>query len=75
MNKIELTADEIRVVKEQVSGKFDRVFASDNDKQVLMDAIHKAEALLNELDAYDEMGDDMIAWFWDKYKAQEGINE
>ena len=35
--------------------------------------------MMKELDAYDEMidekGGDTILWFWDKYKAQEGIIE
>ena len=30
----------------------------------------KPEALLDELDAYDEMGDDLIKWFYGKYKSQ-----
>lgn len=71
MKKINLTTDEVRVVKEQLSGSFDRVFAPDEDKQTMMNIIDKAEALLDELDAYEEMGDDMILWYWNKYKAQQ----
>ena len=48
-------------------------------KKHLTSVIDKANALLEELDAYDEMidekGGDTILWFWDKYKAQESIIE
>ena len=72
MEKIELTADEIKVIKQQLN-------ADDYQQKHLTSVIDKANALLEELDAYDEMidekGGDTILWFWDKYKAQESIIE
>lgn len=75
MKKIELSADEIKVINQQLSGKIEVWNATDEQQKYLTAVIDKAEALLDELDAYDEMGDDMILWFWNKYKVQEGISE
>lgn len=30
---------------------------------------------MHELDAYEESGDDLLYWFYEKYKAQNGIIE
>jgi len=30
-----------------------------------------ANELEEELDAYDESGDDLVKWFWNKYQEQE----
>ena len=71
MKKIELSEKEIEVIRQQLAGEFDRVFAPEEDKAALMSVIDKADALMEELDAYDELGDDLILWFWNKYQEQE----
>lgn len=71
MSKIELNADEIQVIQQQQRGEFDTFSATDYQKQHLMSVIDKADALMEELDAYEESGDDVIAWFWAKYQAQQ----
>ncbi len=73
MEKIELNADEIKVIKQQLNGEIEVWNATDEQKKYLMSVIDKAEALDKEL-GYEDF-DDMIQWFWDKYKAQEGIKE
>lgn len=75
MKKIELSADEIKVIKQQLNGEIEVWNATDEQQKHLMSVIRKAEALMHELKAYEESGDDMILWFWEKYKAQEGITE
>lgn len=75
MKKIELSADEIKTIKQQLNGEIEVWNATEEQQKHLTSVIDKAEALLDELDAYDEMGDDMILWFWNKYKAQEGISK
>lgn len=75
MKKIELSADEIKTIKQQLNGEIEVWNATEEQQKHLTSVIDKAESLLDELDAYDEMGDDMILWFWDKYKAQEGISK
>ena len=73
MKKIELSADEIKVIKQQLNGEIEVWHATDEQKVLLMGVIDKAKALDEEL-GYEEF-DDMILWFWNKYKAQEGIAE
>lgn len=71
--------DEIKVIKQQLNGEIEVWNADDYQQKHLTSVIDKANALLEELDAYDEMidekGGDTILWFWDKYKAQESIIE
>lgn len=69
MKKIELSADEIKTIKQQLNGEIEVWNATEEQQKHLTSVIDKAESLLDELDAYDEMGDDMILWFWNKYKA------
>lgn len=44
--------------------------ATERQKVVLMGVIDKADLLMEELDAYDELDGDLIQWYYDKYKAQ-----
>lgn len=70
MEQIELTPKEIEVIELQLEEKIDISTATEEQKVVLMGVIDKAEALMSELDAYDELEDDLIRWYYDKYKAQ-----
>ncbi len=76
MSKIELTPNEIQVIKQQLNGEIEIWSATDEQQQLLMGVIDKADSLLEELDAYDEMVDeyeaDTILWFWNKYQKQQG---
>lgn len=71
MGKIILSEKEIEVIKKQLSGKIEVHSATEEEQMFLMDVIDKAEALEEELDAYDESGDDLIEWFYKKYQEQE----
>lgn len=75
MNKIELSAEEIKVINQQLNGEIEVWNATDEQQKVLTGVINKAEALMEEQDAYDDLDNYMegglIAWFYDKYKAQE----
>lgn len=71
MEKIELNDAEIEVIKQQMNGEIEIFTATDEQRENLTKVINKAEALLNELGAYDECGDDLIAWFWGKYQNQD----
>lgn len=73
MGKIILSEKEIEVIKKQLSGKIEVHSATEEEQKFLMDVIDKAEALEDELDAYDESGDDLIEWFYNKYKEQESM--
>ena len=75
MKKIELSADEIKVIKQQLNGEIEVWNATDEQQKLLTGVIDKAEALMDELDVYDDLDNYMegglVAWFYDKYKAQE----
>ena len=74
MKKIELTEKEIEVIRQQLNGEIEVHSATEEQQQLLMGVIDKANALLDEEDAYDELeaqGNDLIDWYWKKYQAQE----
>ncbi len=71
MSKIELSEKEIEVINAQLNGEIDGWTATDEQQKLLTGVINKAEALMDELNAYDDDFDDLIKWFWDKYKSQD----
>lgn len=75
MTKIELSAEEIKVIKQQLNGEITIWSATDEQQKWLMKVIDKADALLEELNAYDDMIDnheaDTILWYWHKYQEQQ----
>lgn len=71
MKRIELTPEEIAVIKQQFDGEIEVWSATDEQQKHLTNVIDKAEARLEEYpDDYD-FGDDLIAWIWSEYQAQE----
>lgn len=74
MKKIELTEKEIEVIHQQLNGEIEVYSATEEQQKLLMGVIDKANKLLDEEDAYDELeaqGNDLIDWYWKKYQAQE----
>lgn len=74
MSKIELSADEIKVIHQQLNGEIEIYNATDEQQRLLSSVIDKADALLDETDAYDELevqGNDLVQWFWNKYQEQQ----
>lgn len=69
MKKIELSAEEIKAIKQQLNGEIEVWNATEEQQKYLTSVIDKAEALDKEL-GYEDF-DDMIQWFWDKYQAQQ----
>ena len=68
--KIELSQRELEVIETHLKGGVGYEPETDEEKQVMMGVIDKAEALMRELDAFDELGDSLIEWYYNKYKAQ-----
>ena len=66
-----LSQEEINVIKQQLNGEFGAFTATPEQIKHIMAVTAKAENLMEELDAYDELEDDLIQWFWDKYNAQQ----
>ena len=73
MNKIELTAEEIQVINQQLNGEIEVWNATDEQQKLLTGVLDKADELLEELDAYDELdeqyGGDLVKWYYAKYQA------
>lgn len=73
MTRIELSNDEIKIIEKQLSGEFDQFDSTEEEQKLMMSVIDKANALMEELDAYEESGDDVIEWFYNKYKEQQKV--
>ena len=72
MEKIVLTEKEIEIIDLFLAEKIDiETVATDEQKELLMGVTDRAEALMDKLDAYDELDDNLIKWYYDKYKAQQ----
>ena len=69
--KIILTDEEIAVIEKQLKGELNAFFMEERERDLIDKIIDDATALMQELDAYDESGNDLIAWYYDKYKAQQ----
>ena len=74
LHKIVLTDEELNELRLKLKGKIG-FMGSGKDGAILMRVIDKAEKLMHELDAYDESGDDLLYWYYTKYKEQNGIIE
>lgn len=71
MAKVELTAQEIALIDKHLSGEYNPFFASKEEQEVLNSLIERAQALEEELDAYDETVEtDLLKWYLDKYHQQ-----
>lgn len=70
MKKIILSEKEIELINAQLEGKVE-VWADEETQEILGGVIDKAEALMIEQEAFNEVGSDLIAWYWNKYQAQE----
>lgn len=71
MEKIELTKGEIEIVELFLAEKIDiETVATDEQKELLMGVVDRAEALMEELNAYDELDDNLVGWYYNKYKHQ-----
>ncbi|MBQ1957570.1 MAG: hypothetical protein II353_01795 [Alistipes sp.] len=71
MRKIELTDLELRLLKLDVIHEFSDFDATEEELRAMVSVINKADDLMRELDEYDELGTDLILWFWEKYLKQE----
>jgi hypothetical protein len=69
--KIILSDEEIAIIEKQLNGQFSPLESTNKERQTFNRIIQSAETLCNELDAYDDVGDSLLQWYYDKYKAQE----
>lgn len=69
--RIILTDEEKKVIEKQLKGEFSPFDATDEERQTLSNVIQSAESLCKELDAYEEIGESLLKWYYNKYKSQE----
>lgn len=69
--RIELTPLELAMLKRDLAGEFFPPEQTDEENKALANVIEKADNLMDELDADDELGDSLMQWFYDKYQTQE----
>lgn len=70
MDKIELTATELKVLDEYFAGQIGMFTATDEQMTVIRNLNDRAGALMDKLDAWDELGEDMLGWYYNKYLEQ-----
>ena len=69
--KIILTQEEIAVIEKHLRGEINAYDGTDEEKKVLGGVIEKANDLCEKLNAYEEVDDSFIEWYYNKYKAQQ----
>lgn len=67
---ITLTDKQIEVINKYLDGQISMFGTSEEDMAAMNEVIEIAEDLQDELEAYEESGDDLIRWFWGKYNDQ-----
>ena len=68
--QIVLTDEEKDVIEKQLNKQLNPFFMEDRERELIDKITEDAHALMKELDAYDELDEDLIAWYYDKYKDQ-----
>lgn len=71
MNKIVLNEKQKAVIQKYIDGGYSPFFSSTEDQEAMNQVLDMANELEDELDAYDESGDDLVKWFWEQYQKQE----
>ena len=70
MKKIILTDEEIQVIEKQLKGELNEFFMEEREMKAIDKVIEDASDLMKELNAFDELDDSLVKWYYDKYKAQ-----
>ena len=70
MKRIELTGLELQMLKLNVAREFYPLVATIEEVNAMNSVIKKAEDLMEELDAYDELDESLMEWFLAKYIEQ-----
>mgnify|MGYP003441162705 CR=1 FL=1 len=68
--KIVLSEEEKNVIEKQLRGELNPFFMEERERELIDKVIDDADALMRELDAYDESGDNLVEWYYNKYKQQ-----
>lgn len=71
MSKIELSPLELEMLERDLRGEFFPPEQTKEENMAYARVIDKADALMEELDDYDNLGNSLMEWFYAKYQAQE----
>lgn len=71
MKQIVLNEKQKAVTQKYLKEEYSPFFSSEEEQTAMNEVIDMANELEEELDAYEESGDDLIKWFWGKYQEQE----
>ena len=71
MKKIELTPAHIAAIEAQLNGGVGYEPMDFDEIKAIDEVIEMADSLMEELDAYDELDDSLVKWFYNKYKEQQ----
>ncbi len=74
MKKIELTPAHIAAIEAQLNGGVGYEPMDFDEIKAIDEVIEMADSLMEELDAYDELDDSLVKWFYNKYKEQQAQN-
>lgn len=69
--KIELTGLELAMLERDLRGEFFPPEQTKEEAMALNRVIEKADNLMRELNAYDDLDTSLMEWFYAKYKAQQ----
>lgn len=69
--RIELTPLELAMLQRHLDGKFWPPQQTDEENKAFANVIDKADKLMEELDAYDELDSSLMKWFYNKYQMQD----
>ena len=69
--KIDITEREIEVIHLQLDGKLELFTGQDEEMEVICNIVKRADKLMHETNAYDDVGDDLVEWYWNLYQDQE----
>lgn len=70
MDKIILSDREKEILEAQLNNGVGFEPETDEEKEVLSKLIDQADALIRELDDWDNLNGDLLAWYYNKYKEQ-----
>lgn len=68
--KIELTELELKMLHANIEGTFFPPEATEEECKAMSSVLDKAEELMHELEAYDEIGDNLMKWYLGKFEGQ-----
>ena len=68
--KIELTKAQLNALDNHITGEYSQFSANDDEITALNECVDMAINLAQDLKLEDEIGDDLMQWFYDRYKNQ-----